>query len=155
MEQRDLWLCSSDDELSAQCVLEFFKGSGNGGQKRNKTSSAVRVRHIPSGFSAEDCSGRSQHANRHKALQKLRLKIALNIRCAPGNLPRSAVSLIHEDYPWWCAVLLDHLAAFNWQPKLASESLGMSTSKLIKYLYRDPALWQHVNSKRLIPLNVP
>ena len=43
MENRDDFLKLDDSALSACCELEFFKGSGNGGQKRNKTSSAVRV----------------------------------------------------------------------------------------------------------------
>lgn len=155
MEKRDLWLRADDDQLSAECVLEFFKGSGSGGQKRNKTSSAVRVRHLPSGLCAEDCSERSQHLNRHNALNKLRLKIAFNLRCAPSALIRPEVAMTHTDYPLWCAVLLDHLAEKDWNPSEAAESLGFTTSKLIKHLYRDPTLWQFVNSKRHTPLKTP
>ncbi|MDD2479227.1 MAG: peptide chain release factor-like protein [Victivallaceae bacterium] len=155
MEKRDLWLREDDNQLSAECVLEFFKGSGSGGQKRNKTSSAVRVRHLPSGLTAEDCSERSQHLNRRNALNKLRFKIAFNFRCAPSELIRPEVAMTHADYPLWCAVLLDHLAEKDWAPAGAAKSLGFTSSKLVKYLYRDPALWQFVNSKRRIPLKTP
>ena len=41
--KRDLLLRATDEELSSLCRLEFCRGSGNGGQKRNKTSSAARV----------------------------------------------------------------------------------------------------------------
>ena len=71
MENRDEILKLDDSALSACCELEFFKGTGNGGQKRNKTSSAARVRLPEFGVAAEDCTERSQHRNRAAALRKL------------------------------------------------------------------------------------
>ena len=68
MENRDDFLKLDDSALSACCELEFFKGSGNGGQKRNKTSSAVRVHLKAFDLSASDCTERSQHRNRANAL---------------------------------------------------------------------------------------
>ncbi|MBO5991465.1 MAG: hypothetical protein J6R00_07435, partial [Lentisphaeria bacterium] len=59
MSERDRILAMSDEELSAICKIEFFKATGNGGQKRNKTSSAVRVKLEEYGLSAEDCTERS------------------------------------------------------------------------------------------------
>ena len=50
---------------------EVFRGSGNGGQKKQKTSSGVRLTHAPSGVQVEDESTRSQHKNRLGALRKL------------------------------------------------------------------------------------
>ena len=58
MENRDDFLKLDDSALSACCELEFFKGSGNGGQKWNKTSSAVRVRLNAFDLSASDCTER-------------------------------------------------------------------------------------------------
>jgi hypothetical protein len=155
MSERNRWLTVDDMELSAQCELEFFKGSGNGGQHRNKTSSAARVRHLPSGLTAEDCSDRSQHVNRACALRKLRLKIACEFREAPSALPRSRVGLEHTEYPLWCAIVLDHLAFADWNPVQAAPRLGLTTSALVKLLYRDPDLWQNVNSHRTVPLRKP
>ena len=74
--ERDFLLQASDGELSALCRLEFSRGSGNGGQKRNKTSSAARVVLLEDErFAAEDCSERSQHQNREVAMTMLKSKL--------------------------------------------------------------------------------
>ncbi len=52
-------------------VIQHFKASGPGGQKRNKTSSAVRIIHPESGAMAEGKESRSQRSNRDNALKKL------------------------------------------------------------------------------------
>lgn len=49
---------------------EFVRGSGKGGQKRNKTSSAVRCQHIPSKSMGWSEDGRSQHQNRQTAFRR-------------------------------------------------------------------------------------
>lgn len=54
---------------------QFFRGSGNGGQKRNKTSSAVRLVHEPSGIQIRVESERSQLLNKEAALAMLRARI--------------------------------------------------------------------------------
>lgn len=54
---------------------KFVKSSGRGGQKVNKSSSAVFVRHIKTGLSVKCGKARSQHLNRFLALRKLVEKI--------------------------------------------------------------------------------
>lgn len=97
LENRDEILKMDDAELSRLCELEFFKGTGNGGQKRNKTSSAARVRLAGTAYTAADCTERSQHRNRAAALAKLRIAVAFGERETPAQ-PRN-VSNARSDTP--------------------------------------------------------
>jgi len=51
--------------------LEFFRAGGKGGQKQNKTSSACRITHLPSGATGESRDQREQTQNRRLALERL------------------------------------------------------------------------------------
>jgi peptide chain release factor 2 len=86
-------LPESDDDLLRECVVETFRSSGPGGQHVNKTESAVRLRHLPSGLVVTSQQHRSQHRNKADCLQKLREKIEkLNYRApsrVPTRVPRS------------------------------------------------------------------
>lgn len=84
-------LPESDEDLLRECEVETFRSSGPGGQHVNKTESAVRLRHTPSGVVVSSQQERSQHRNKALCLQKLRKKIEkLNYRPArrvPTRVP--------------------------------------------------------------------
>src|SRR3989337_2136075 len=56
--------------------IEFYRSSGPGGQHKNKTATAVRIRHIPTGIVAQASERRSQHLNREIAMERLKKAIA-------------------------------------------------------------------------------
>lgn len=94
MDDETITVPDSDDELLRECEVATFRSSGPGGQHVNKTESAVRLSHIPSGVVVTSQQERSQHRNKQICLQKLREKIAeLKYRPAdrvPTRVPKAA-----------------------------------------------------------------
>lgn len=148
-----------DERLLRDCRWDAFRASGPGGQKRNKTSSAVRMTHTPSGISAIANESRSQIKNREKALERLRHRMTLMLR-EPTDLasfkpPRWLangwvdVSRRGDSYLPVMGLVLDVLAAAEWSVSDAANALGVSTSKVVGFLQRDEKLLAAVNEKRL------
>lgn len=155
----------ADPALLAQCEQDRFRASGPGGQKRNKTDSAVRLRHQPTRLSAEAVESRSQHENRARALRRLRLEIALQARAAvtledsqpPEELAEAlrvgkgrAISMGRRDarYPATIAALFDRLDVCGWEIGTAASALGVSTSVLGRFLEAEPVVWRAVQQRR-------
>jgi RF-1 domain len=143
----------SAPELLADCRFEAFRGSGPGGQKRNKTSSAVRLTHGPSGLSVIAGESRSQSRNREVALNRLRHKIALSVRekFDESGLPDPkivGVSCRSEKYPAAMGKTLDVLTHAGWKISPAAKLLGVSTGRLVDFLRTDAQLWMEVNRRR-------
>jgi len=145
---RDEILLLSDEELVRLCRVDTFRGTGPGGQKRNKTESAVRVTHRESGLAAFDDQSRSQHLNRARALQKLRLELAVSLRQPPQPWDKDCPGLNSRLYPCWLAAVFDALHAAEFRLSDAAALLGSSTGKLSRNISRDPFACQRVNQER-------
>ena len=65
----------SDEALARDVEVQFFIGSGPGGQNRNKRETGVRLIHRPSGVVVTSVKERSQHLNRLDALEKLKSRL--------------------------------------------------------------------------------
>ncbi len=77
-EEKNRWLRGRMEALGIQekdIEEKFIRSSGRGGQKVNKTSSCVYLRHIPTGIEVKCMKERSQSLNRFLARRKLVLKI--------------------------------------------------------------------------------
>jgi hypothetical protein len=162
---RNTWTRLTDPQLLSQCEVDTYRASGPGGQKRNKTSSAVRLRHGPTGLVVIAEESRSQHENKAKALKRLRQALYLTLRDdlagataeSVAAQPELAGSIIDGRLPgtikspqFWPAagVALDLLVLTQGQVSTAAELLGVSTAHLIDFLRLDPKLWQAANQIR-------
>ena len=153
----------SDAALLAQCELDRFRGSGPGGQKRNKTESAVRLRHRPSGLSVVASESRSQHENRGRALRRLRQRIAAQLRqpvdlagyqvpaelraLCPGATPRLGPRDVA--YPLAVQQLLDLFAALRSSVADTGTRLGLSTGATSRMLLAEPWVARAANALRV------
>jgi hypothetical protein len=144
-----------DDRLKDQCREDVYRSGGPGGQKRNKSSNAVRLVHEPTGIIATAADSRSLRDNRVHALRRLRLKLAADLR-EPVDLPAFApppwflavrkakgiaLSTRNALFPAVAGLVLDLLDALSGNPAAVAINLGVSTSAVIKLLESEPSLW--------------
>jgi hypothetical protein len=158
-------LLASDDALIAQCEVDRYRASGPGGQHRNKTESAVRLRHRLTGVTAIGEDSRSQAENKLHAVRRLRAAIALEVRepvaldgfvpsprlaalAAGGTAPLGAKTRQTGAYWAGIAELLDLLVAGGLEIGKTAQRLGLTTGALSKLLLHDDAVARTVNDLR-------
>ncbi len=150
----------SDEDLLAQCDISFTRRGGPGGQHRNKVETAVVLLHKATGVTAEAHERRSQADNKREAIHRLRLRLAVDVRGTETDvLPsalwqervrgeRIAISGEHADLPILIAEALDVLNAHQFVTNHAAETLGITTSQLVKLLKLYPPALAQLNEAR-------
>jgi hypothetical protein len=147
--------------LLRDCEVRHERRRGPGGQHRNKTESAVVIRHLPTGIEGQAAERRSQFDNHRNAVKRLRLSLALAVRTgslpeiAPTELWRSrchngriGINADHDDFPILLAEALDVLYARNAHVPGSAEQLGCTASQLIKLLKKEPRAFLWLNEER-------
>jgi hypothetical protein len=153
--------CLPAETLLRQCEVRHERRRGPGGQHRNKTESAVVIRHLPSGIEGQAAERRSQFDNHRNAMKRLRLNLALGVRQIsraehlPSALWRSrchdgkiGINEEHEDFPILLADAMDVLASRNSHVPGSAEQLGCTASQLIKLLKKEPRAFLWLNEER-------
>jgi hypothetical protein len=156
------WLELTGTAFLADCRFEAFRGPGPGGQKRNKTSNSIRLTHEPTGLHVIAGESRSQAENKARAIRRIKLKIAAEIRHAidprgfepPDWFPavvmlgRIAVSHHNVHYARTAELVLDLLDARQGSLGDVAKLLGVTTSSVAKFLLGEPQLGAAANKIR-------
>ncbi len=93
-----------DDEIEieinpADIKMDVYRSSGAGGQHVNKTESAVRLTHVPTGVVVACQVERSQHSNRDRAMKMLKARL-YELEVQKRNAERDAVEATKSDIGW-------------------------------------------------------
>ncbi len=150
------------EDLLKTCEVKRTRGSGPGGQHRNKVETAIVITHVESGVVGQASEKRSQHRNHKVALERLRVNLALAIRTpVEDNQTPSALWLsrvksrkvsinpAHEDFPCLLCEAIDFVTVVDFDVSAAADRLGISSSQLVKFLKLAPSAFELVNRERV------
>jgi len=170
--ESELWphpACLAENVLLEQCDVVPGRSGGPGGQNRNKVSTQITLKHLPTGLMAQAGERRSQMENRHVAVVRLRLVLAVEHRAAVPkgrglallDLPAGSVlwrsrvrgrkiacNPSHWDFPSMLAEAMDVLADMGFEPRRAALMLDVSASQLIRLVAEHPPALLLVNAER-------
>ena len=151
----------AEKDLLARCDERRTKGSGPGGQHRNKVETKIVLVHRESGIVGQAGERRSQPENRHVAIRRLRLALAVEVRspadaaAAPSALWRSrcrggrvSCNPAHEDFPALLAEALDVLASCGWDTAKAGAILACAPTQIVRLLGDHPPALVAMNAAR-------
>jgi len=155
-----------EDKLHAACRRENTRGSGPGGQHRNRVATAVRLTHPESGIMGQASERRSQKQNAEVAIFRLRLNLALDYRKpltdsdfetpfkpsevwasrTRGNKMR--INPSHRDFPAALAEALDLLELHKGDLAKTADWFGVSVSQMVKFFALESRALARINERR-------
>ncbi|MCC6908268.1 MAG: hypothetical protein IT430_10040 [Phycisphaerales bacterium] len=145
-----------------QCRMTRGRTSGPGGQHRNKVATAVFLTHEPTGVQAQASESRQPERNRQVAIQRLRVRLALEQRMGvprPGYEPSArlrarvrsgklALNPSHRDAPAILAEVLDVMHAVHDDVGKAALLTDLTRTQIIKLLKEFPPALADLNARR-------
>jgi hypothetical protein len=158
-------ILASDAALEAACEVDRYRSRGPGGQHRNKTESAVRLRHRATGVIAHGDERRSQSENRFQAVVRMREHLAFDVRepvdlatwrasprlaalAAGGTAPLGEKTRKKPEFLVAFAELLDLFVACGCEVGTTAQHLGLTTGATSKLLLVDDRTSRAVNQLR-------
>lgn len=158
-----------EERLLAHCLLSFSRSSGPGGQNRNKVETSVVIEYLPAKIIASASERRTQNENRKVALQRLRCKLAVELRSS-GVVNEPVASSFIPSAIWqeychngkidvsdtnvaWPAILTELMRALtdcDWNLSNAAILLHTSSSQLVKLLKKYAPAFSLLNQERAL-----
>jgi hypothetical protein len=148
-----------DEDLLKLCQRKNFRDSGPGGQRRNKVETGVQLTHLESGLVARAAERRHQNENFEMALKRLRIELALNLRCDWQQVSalwqqrcsggKVVCSENHHDFAGLLCECLNVLQLHEYDIKKCAVLLSLSSSQLIKFIKKSPPAFEKLNQQRL------
>lgn len=150
-----------DEHLLEQCEVQRTRAGGPGGSHRNKVETAIHITHTPTGVGSMATERRSQVENLAKAIKRLRVNLALEVRSTPDPLAgpselwrsrchqgKMMVNPHHADFPLLLAEGLDVMHVCRGDARRAAAWMGCTMSQMVKFIKLEPRALEAINEVR-------